>query len=151
MDQIRALLREADQEEDNLLDRRTEQALPPAPTTMDHSLGWSARYLAVAAIGWFITRSLSEQIGTAVGQVRSSSAELQAAANQQATGAKEQAAAMTEITTTISELLATSRQIAESAQRVAQIAEQTAKAARSGDGTVDTTTSRSPASGARST
>ena len=73
-----------------------------------------------------LTRSLSRQIGTAVGQVQSSSAELQAAANQQATGVKEQATAMTEITTTISELLATSRQIAESAQRVAQIAEQTA-------------------------
>ncbi len=95
--------------------------------------------LAVAAIGWLITRSLSEQIGCAVSQVRSSSTELQAAANQQAAGAKEQATAMTEIATTISELLATSRQIAESAQRVAQNAEQTAGAARVGHGTVDMT------------
>jgi methyl-accepting chemotaxis protein len=95
--------------------------------------------LAVAAIGWFISRSLSEQIGTAVGQVRSSSTELQAAANQQASGAKEQVSAMTEISTTISELLATSRQIAESAQRVAHNAEQTANAARAGHGTVDLT------------
>jgi methyl-accepting chemotaxis protein len=95
--------------------------------------------LAVAAIGWLTTKSLSDQIGAAVGMVRSSSTELQAAANQQATSAKEQAAAMTEISTTISELLATSRQIAESAQRVAQNAEQTANAARSGHGTVDVT------------
>ena len=84
-----------------------------------------------------LVRTLSKQIGTAVGQVQSSSAELQATANQQATGAREQATAMSEITTTISELLATSRQIAESAQRVAQIAGQTAGAARSGEGTVE--------------
>jgi methyl-accepting chemotaxis protein len=90
-------------------------------------------------IAIFLTRTLGRQIGTAVGQVQSSSAELQAAANQQATGAKEQATAMNEITTTISELLVTSRQIAESAQRVAQVAGQTSNAARSGDGTVETT------------
>jgi methyl-accepting chemotaxis protein len=84
-----------------------------------------------------LSRGLSRQIGTAVGHVQSSSAELQAAANQQATGAKQQATAMSEITTTISELLATSRQIAESAQRVAQIALQTSNAAGDGDATVE--------------
>ena len=84
-----------------------------------------------------LTRLLGQQIGSAVGHVQSSSAELQAAASQQATGAKEQATAMNEITTTISELVATSRQIAESAQRVAQIAGQTATAARNGEGKVD--------------
>lgn len=83
-----------------------------------------------------LTRSLTAQIGSAVGRVQSSSAELQSVANQQATGAKEQSTAMNEIATTISELLATSRQIAESAQRVASIAEQTAQAAGAGDGTV---------------
>ena len=140
MDQIRALIRDADQEEANLLSRRSEEAKATAGfTTMITLWGGALGTLAVAAIGWFISSSLSQQIGSAVGQVRSSSAELQAAANQQASGAKEQSAAMTEISTTISELLATSRQIAESAQRVAHNAEQTAKAARSGHGTVDTT------------
>jgi CHASE3 domain sensor protein len=90
--------------------------------------GWSA---------FFLSRILGQQIGSAVGHVQSSSAELQAAANQQATGAKEQATAMNEINTTIRELLVTSRQITESAQRVAQIAEETAGAARSGDETVE--------------
>jgi len=89
----------------------------------------------VAAV--VLTRLLGRQIGTAVGQVQSSSSELQAVANQQATGAKEQATAMNEISTTISELLATSRQIAESAQRVAQIAEETARSARGGLQTVE--------------
>lgn len=84
-----------------------------------------------------LTRTVGRQVGTAVSQVQSSSAELQAAANQQASGAKEQASAMTEISTTISELLATSRQIAESAQRVAQIAVETSASARTGDTTVE--------------
>jgi methyl-accepting chemotaxis protein len=91
-------------------------------------------FAAVAA--YVLTRTLGRQVGTAVGQVQSSSAELRAAANEQATGAKQQATAMTEISTTISELLATSRQITESAQRVAQIAGGTASAARAGDETV---------------
>jgi CHASE3 domain sensor protein len=140
MDQIRALAGEADQEERDLLKKRSEEARASAAMTMSIILwGGLLGTIAVGAIGWFITSSLSMQIGSAVGQVRSSSTELQAAANQQASGAKEQATAMTEISTTISELLATSRQIAESAQRVAQNAEQTAGAARSGHGTVDMT------------
>jgi methyl-accepting chemotaxis protein len=84
-----------------------------------------------------LTRTLGRQIGTTVGHVQSSSAELQAAANQQATSTKEQATAMNEITTTITELLVTSKQIAESAQRVTHIAEQTATSARAGDTTVE--------------
>jgi methyl-accepting chemotaxis protein len=140
MDQIRTIVTEADHEEQALLQKRSDEARASADMTMMAILwGGLLGTIAVGAIGWFISRSLSDQIGTAVGHVRSSSTELQAVANQQATGAKEQSAAMTEISTTISELLATSRQIAESAQRVAHNAEQTASAARSGHGTVDLT------------
>ena len=140
MDQVRALVADADREELELLNRRSDEARASADLMMLIMLwGGIIGTLVVVAIGWFISSSLSEQIGSAVGLVRSSSAELQAAANQQASGAKEQASAMTEISTTITELLATSRQIAESAQRVALNAEQTANAARSGHGTVDIT------------
>lgn len=83
-----------------------------------------------------LNRALSREIGTAVGNVQSSSSELQAAAQEQATGAKEQSTAMKEIATTMNELLATSRQIAASAQRVASIAAQTADGARTGAGMV---------------
>src|SRR5258706_3839602 len=92
--------------------------------------------LVATLLAFLLTISLSRQIGAAIGQVKSSSAELQAAASQQATGAREQATAMSEISTTISELLATSRQIAESAQRVAHVAGETASAAGQGEGTV---------------
>jgi methyl-accepting chemotaxis protein len=140
MDKIRGILADADREEEALLQQRTQEARASANFTMSIILwGGLLGTLAVAGIGWFISNALAQQIGAAVGQVRNSSTELQAAANQQATGAKQQSAAMTEISTTISELLATSRQIAESAQRVAQNAEQTASAARNGHGTVDTT------------
>jgi methyl-accepting chemotaxis protein len=140
MDQIRGIIAEADQEEQSLLQRRAEEARASSDLTVSTIL-WGGLFgtFVVAVIGWFISRSLSDQIGGAVSQVRSSSSELQAAANQQASSAKEQAAAMAEISTTISELLATSRQIAESAQRVAQNAEQTANSARTGHGTVDLT------------
>jgi methyl-accepting chemotaxis protein len=140
MDQIRVILSEADQEERALLQKRSAEARASSDMTMSVILwGGVLGTLVVGAIGWLISKSLSDQIGAAVGQVRSSSSELQAAANQQAVGAKEQASAMAEISTTINELLATSRQIAESAQRVAQNAEQTANSARSGHGTVDLT------------
>ena len=137
MDQMRAIITDADQDEVNLLASRDAATQASADLAMNVILwGGLGGMLIVIAIGWFITRTLGQQIGTAVGQVQSSSAELQAAANQQAAGIKEQATSMAEITTTISELLATSRQIAESAQRVSQIAEQTASSAQTGDGTV---------------
>jgi methyl-accepting chemotaxis protein len=140
MDDARATVAEADQEERDLLKQRTDEAHASADMTQTIIVwGGALGTLSVMLIGFLITRSLSNQIGSAVGQVRSSSTELQAAANQQVSGAKEQATAMAEISTTISELLASSRQIAESAQRVAHNAEETANAARNGHGTVDIT------------
>ncbi|HEV7856205.1 MAG TPA: methyl-accepting chemotaxis protein, partial [Herminiimonas sp.] len=137
MDSIINLADQMMNEENDLLKRRAEE-VEAASNGAKAAIIWGTLFclLFVTATGIFLTRSLSRQIGSAVGQVQSSSAELQATANQQATGAKEQATAMNEIATTISELLATSRQIAESAQRVAQIADQTTKSARTGDGTV---------------
>jgi methyl-accepting chemotaxis protein len=129
-----------EQEERGLLKQRAEDAEATAAGSKSTIVfGTLLCMLISAAAGFILTRSLTTQIGTAVGMVQSSSTELQAAANQQATGSKEQATAMNEISTTISELMATSRQIAESAQRVAQIAGQTAGAAKSGEGTVETT------------
>lgn len=92
--------------------------------------------IAAGSLAFFLSRTISRQIGAAIGQVQSSSSELQSAANQQVTGAREQATAMTEISTTISELLATSRQIAQSAQRVSEIAHQAVSGARGGDASV---------------
>jgi methyl-accepting chemotaxis protein len=140
MDRIRATVADADRHAVDALRQRAEEAHASADMTTAIILwGGLLGTVMVALIGWFITRSLSQQIGSAVGQIQSSSAELQITAEQQATGAKEQATAMAEISTTMSELLATTRQIAESSRRVARNAEQTAVSASSGHGTVDLT------------
>jgi methyl-accepting chemotaxis protein len=124
--------------EENLLASARQASTNDASTATTLVLVIAIAAVILAAVfAFFLTRSLRRRIATAVGEMRSSSAELQATANQQASGAKEQATAMSEISTTISELLATSRQIAESAQRVAQVADQTAGAGRKGEVTVN--------------
>ncbi len=90
----------------------------------------------MAAAILFSIRQINRQIGNAVQHMRSSSAELQAAATQQLKGAKGQAATATEVATTMRELVSTSRQIADSAQRVTGVATETTAAARAGDHTM---------------
>ena len=137
MDDLRKVLGAMDQEESDLLKVRAdgaEASANAAKTTI--GLGALLALVLVTAAGYVITRSLNHQLGTAISTIRSSSAELQAAATQQASGSREQSSATSEVSTTIRELLATSKQIAESAQRVARIAEETAGGARTGDQTV---------------
>src|ERR1019366_7381282 len=137
MDEVRRVLGQMDHDERDRLHARAEEVDASATGARSTMLGGTLfGLLLVTAAGFVITRSLATQIGSAVQHVRSSSAELQTAANQQVSGAKEQATAMTQITTTISELIATSRQIAESARRVAQIAAEAGSAARRGDESV---------------
>jgi methyl-accepting chemotaxis protein len=137
MDDLRHVMEKMDFEERELLRRRADDVESAASSARSTILAGSLISLVfVTAVGFWLTRTLSSQIGTAVHDVERSSTELQSAATQQVTGAKEASTSMNEVSTTISELLATSRQIAESAQRVAQIADQTARAARTGDGTV---------------
>ena len=138
MDELRLVLADMERVERDLLKQRAAQSDATAIRARQSILYGSLLCLAFVTIaGVYLTRTLNQQIGAAVGHVQSSSAELQAAASQQAAGAKEQSGAMAEISTTIGELVATSRQIAESAMRVADIAEQTAVAAKTGDGTVE--------------
>jgi methyl-accepting chemotaxis protein len=137
MDELRRILGEMDREERDLLEQRAAAAeanASAAETTI--VVGVLLGLLLVAAAGYFITRSLTEQLTAIIASVRSSSSELEAAAAQQAAGSREQSSAAAEVSTTIRELLSTSRQIAESAQRVARVAEETAGGAREGDAIV---------------
>ncbi len=137
MDELRGVVAQMLEEEGDLLRERAKE-VEAASTGVRMAILWgtAAGALLVLVAAVTLSRALSGQVGTAVKHVQRSSAELQAAANQQAAGARETATSMTEIATTISELLATSRQIADSAQRVVAIAEQTAGLARGGDGTL---------------
>jgi methyl-accepting chemotaxis protein len=137
MDEIRVVLGAIDGEERDRLKQRADEVETESGGARTTILaGTLLCLLFVVAGGVVITRSLTDQVGSAVRHVQQSTSELQAVANQQASGAKESSTSMTEITTTMSELLATSRQIAESAQRVSAVAEQTAGAARAGESTV---------------
>jgi len=137
MDDLRRVIAAMDQEERDTLQERNnaaEEGAQAAKATI--ALGSMFALLIVAVASFVITTSLNRQLGSAVTSIRSSSAELQAAATQQASGSREQASVTNEVTSTMAELLSTSRQIAESAQRVARIAEETAGGARQGDQTV---------------
>jgi CHASE3 domain sensor protein len=135
---VRRLVGEIDGEERTLLESRQRTATESAELagTVIRG-GGTLAVLIVVAIGWLLSRSLVQRIGSAAMQVQTSSAELQTAANQQASGARDQVTAMSEIATTMTELLATSRQISDSAARVSQIAKQTGDAADSGGSTVE--------------
>jgi methyl-accepting chemotaxis protein len=141
MDQLRQVVTEMDNEERTSLREektRTDFGASFAETTII-----SASILAfvlTGLIGWYLTSSLTRQIGSAAALLQSSSGQLQAAANLQSSGSTGQATAVNEIATTINELLATSRLIAENAQRVAKVAQETSLTASRGDETVQRTT-----------
>jgi methyl-accepting chemotaxis protein len=137
-DALRGVIGEFVEYEEQLLTEGSRRSDERARTAVGHlSLLFALSVLIAVAVAFFLTRTLSRQIGNAILHVQSSSSELQTAANQQATGAREQSTSMSEIATTISELLATSRQIAESAERVAHISDETARAAGAGEQTVE--------------
>ena len=99
-----------DQEERDTLQERNnaaEEGAQAAKATI--ALGSMFALLIVAVASFVITTSLNRQLGSAVTSIRSSSAELQAAATQQASGSREQASVTNEVTSTMA--LATSRAV----------------------------------------
>src|SRR6204780_3517259 len=121
MDKLRQVVTEMDTAE--------RASLRDEITQADFSASLSESTIVVVAllalvltglIGWYITNSLTRQIGSAAAVLQSSSGGLQAAPHPQASGSAGQAIAMNEIATTINELLSTSRQIAENAHRGAK-------------------------------
>ena len=141
MDNIGQLAAAMDDEERNLL--RAEKSRTDFSANLSETTIISASILAfvlTGLVGWYLTSSLTRQIGSAAALLQSSSGELQAAANLQSSGSTGQATAVNEIATTINELLSTSRLIAENAQRVAKVAQETSLTASRGDETVQRTT-----------
>lgn len=138
MNHVRALIRQMDSTESDLLEARRKAAEENAARATSSILYGSIAGLAVLGVAsWWMIRTMSNQIGSAVQHVRTSSVELQSVATQQASTARQQATSMTEISTTLNELLTTSRQIAENAQEVSSTAEQVTEAAQQGSVNVD--------------
>ena len=141
MDNIRQIVVAMDDEERNSL--RIAKTSSDFSANLSETTIISASLLAfvlTGLVGWYLTSSLTRQIGSAAALLQSSSGELQAAANLQSSGSTGQATAVNEIATTINELLSTSRLIAENAQRVAKVAQETSLTASRGDETVQRTT-----------
>jgi CHASE3 domain sensor protein len=105
MDDLRKVLAAMDQEERDLLKERSDDVEAGASSAKAAiTIGALLALILVSAAGFIITRSLNRQLGGAVSSIRSSSAELQAAATQQASGAREQSGATNEVSTTLREL-----------------------------------------------
>jgi methyl-accepting chemotaxis protein len=141
MENIAQLVAAMDDDERNSL--RVEKARTDFNANLSETTIISVSILAfvlTGLVGWYLTSSLTRQIGSAAALLQSSSGELQAAANLQSSGSTGQATAVNEIATTINELLSTSRLIAENAQRVAKVAQETSLTASRGDETVQRTT-----------
>jgi methyl-accepting chemotaxis protein len=137
MDDLRRVVAEMREHEQRLLQERDAQLRRDSASFEGLFMsGGGVAILLVMLASYLVGTGLQKKIGSAIEQVRGSSAELQTAASQQAMGAREQASSTTEISTTVKELLATSRQIAGSAQQVARVADDTAGAARTGNDTV---------------
>jgi len=141
MDNIGQIVVAMDEDERNSL--RLERTRSDFSANLSETTIVAASLLALVLtglVGWYLTSSLTRQIGSAAALLQSSSGELQAAANLQSSGSTGQATAVNEIATTINELLSTSRLIAENAQRVAKVAQETSLTASRGDETVQRTT-----------
>ncbi len=141
MDKVRQVVTEMDNQERSSLHEekiKTDFAASISETTI--ILTSLLAFVLIGLIGWYLTSSLTRQIGSAAALLQSSSSQLQAAANLQSSGSTGQATAVNEIATTINELLSTSRLIAENAQRVAKVAQETSLTASRGDETVQRTT-----------
>jgi CHASE3 domain sensor protein len=139
MEDIRGVVADMTASEQGLLKKRAAENEEASQQLSNVLVGGNAAaVLIIIVAAALVIRGLDRQIGTAVQHLRSSSAELEAAATQQVKGAQGQASASTEVSTTIRELVSTSRQIAESAQRVTHMATETSAAAQEGDHTVQT-------------
>jgi CHASE3 domain sensor protein len=138
MDEARRVVTAIEQHERDALERGTRAAESAANTSLWTLLLASlGAAVAVALVALYLTRSLTAQLGGAIQHLHSSSAELQAAANEQASGLREYASIVSDVTTTMKELTTSARQISESAQQVVRVAEDTTEAAEEGTVTLE--------------
>jgi methyl-accepting chemotaxis protein len=120
----RRLVKEMQDEETTLQKRRTDEA--DQGNAEAQSLAWTVQLtlilgigvavLLVAAIGYFITQSITRPISAGVHDLASAGAEILASTQQQAAGAQEQAAAVAETDTTVDEVTQVSEQGAQRAK-----------------------------------
>jgi methyl-accepting chemotaxis protein len=133
MDQIRDVIDEMEKVERRLLKNREADARVSAWITMiTTGVGALAAIVLVSVGGYFLVRSITRPVRTAVDQLGSTSAEILASTTQQASGAQEQAAAVTQTMATVNEVTQTSDQAAQRAKSVGEAVQRTLDAGKTG-------------------
>ena len=140
MDQLRATLQAADQEEDGLLRTRDEIAKSAAQATLGVILyGTLATFFLLAVIGTIVIRNISRPVQDAINALASATAEILAGTTQQASGIQEQAAAVAQTVTTVEEITQTADQSNERAKSVADSSRRAADNGAAGRKSVEET------------
>lgn len=133
MDQIRAVLGQADADENQLQAQRDLAAQRAANETLNVLLyGIVSAVIILLAAGVLITRNIVRPLQEAVGAVASATAEILAGTSQQATGMQEQAAAVAQTVSTVEEITQTAQQSNDRAKMVADSAQRAASDSAAG-------------------
>jgi methyl-accepting chemotaxis protein len=133
MDQVRSVLDQFEEEENQLLRQRAAEAERTAALTFNSIIyGTIISFVALAIIGVLVARSIIGPVARTIEQLTSVSAEILAGTTQQAAGMREHSSAVTETVTTVDEVLQTSEQAAQRAQAVAESSQRAAQAGHAG-------------------
>ncbi len=133
MDHIRELVQQMRDNETDLLAQRN------AAANWSVWISWYAMgvgtflaFVIVFLVGYFVVRSVTRPVRSAIQLLTTSSNEILATATQQATGAREQAAAVTETVATVDEVTQTSEQSTQRAKALADAVHRTQQISQSG-------------------
>lgn len=138
MDQVRKLIDTMQDEERQLLRTREAEAQNASRNAQITITGGSAAAgLVILLAGFFLSRSVTRPVRTAVKELATISEELSAGTSEQAAGAQEQAAAVAETVTTVDEVTQTSDQAAQRARAVGEAIQRTNEVGKSGRQTVE--------------
>jgi len=101
-------------------------------TRLGIGLGGLLACAIVFVVGWFVVRSVTRPVRSAIQLLTTSSNEILATATQQAAGAREQAAAVTETVATVDEVTQTAEQSTQRAKALADAVHRTQQIGQSG-------------------
>jgi methyl-accepting chemotaxis protein len=133
MDQARKLAGEMrDAEDQRLKERDAEARANVLGTQITIGAAAALALFLVGLCGYLISRSITNPVRAAIGQLTSAGAEILASTTQQATGAQEQAAAIAQAMTTVTEVAQTAEQAAQRARGVGEAVQRTRQVGEAG-------------------
>ncbi len=130
---LRDTLAQFEQERLTFLEASRQESARIAGVTFDAiTYGTVISFLLLGAIGFYLIRSVTAPIGSAVDALASASAEILAGTTQQASGMREQSTAVSETVTTVDEVVKTSEQAAHRAQSVVEASQRAVEVSNTG-------------------